>query len=513
MFKSCKTIVLSAAFVALFLMPDGCRVLAGPKEKLISLLTKDIAAGIGTDFERCFNHSHKSPIVFLEKLKEFCKRAIDSIFRKLQSDAFWDQIRGDYLFWNFLQDCENYREFEKLAIERYSFDSTKLGVFYDKLRSSFEMGYNKVKKEKPRYQMRSYNPLVRKDADVLAKFLWQRLFPTFKESSSHLRTSLAMRQGRLSLLKEAVAGAFKGKKIRTGSLFSVLEFKEEELNKKFKEDLLKLLKKILEEGDLFSGKFVDMFWMALGEDIKALPCCQKVDSLCDFFDGYIPFSDTEMAYGVKVFKLSQAQEIFEKWEADYLFKLKEYIDDILRKRNIILHTALLQTPEGEVREFFGRMTERLQSVNEKVQKRIWEEQKFWDPWYWKIEPNLGDDEAKKIFDELEEKEGKELQSVNEKVQKRILEEQKFWDPWYWKSEPYFNNEEKKKIFDELNESEEQVKDDGCELKKRTSRVTSKPISTQRAISQGMPMMPAPGWKTTWGINEAGVPEVSLKYEF
>ena len=253
MFKSCKTIVLSAAFVALFLMPDGCRVLAGPKEKLISLLTKDIAAGIGTDFERCFNHSHKSPIVFLEKLKEFCKRAIDSIFRKLQSDAFWNQIQGDGLFLNFLQDCENYREFEKLAIERYSFDSTKLGVFYDKLRSSFEMGYNKVKKEKPRYQMRSYNPLVRKDADplvrkdadVLAKFLWQRLFPTFKESSSHLRTSLAMRQGRLSLLKEAVAGAFKGKKIRTGSLFSVLKFKEEELNKKFEGDLFKLLKEIL----------------------------------------------------------------------------------------------------------------------------------------------------------------------------------------------------------------------------------------------------------------------------
>ena len=57
---------------------------------------------------------------------------------------------------------------------------------------------------------------------------------------------------------------------------------------------------------------------------------------------------------------------------------------------------------------------------------------------------------------------------------------------------------------ELNESEKQVKDDGCELKKRTSKVASKPISTQ--------MTPVPSWKITWNIN-TGVPEVGLKYEF
>lgn len=437
-------------FVALFLMPDGCRVLAGPKEKLISLLTEDIAAGIDTDFERCFNHSHNSAIVFSEKLKEFCARAIDSIFRKLQSDAFWDQIRGDYLFWNFLQDCEkiskieedrkeivdykhpyvtmhggrliNYEGLERPAIRyRNSFiASTELGKYYDKFRLSLEMGYT-VKEGKPRYQMRRYDPLVRKDADVLAKFLWQRLFPTLEESSSHLRTSLAMRQGRLSLLKEAVAGAFKGKEIRTGSLFSVLKFKEEGLNKKFEGDLFKLLKEILEEGDLFSGKFVDMFWRAFGKDSKALPYCRKVVSLGDFFGGYVPFSDTEMAYGLQAFRIYQKREELQTFSEEELSELSRRITCILK--NIMPHTTLMTVPhknEEKVKkteDFFYRMAKKMEDVRDDADSLLDEYKRFWDPWFWKIEPNLGDDEAKKIFDELNDVKSVERKNPSSTISK------------------------------------------------------------------------------------------------
>ena len=55
------------------------------------------------------------------------------------------------------------------------------------------------------------------------------------------------------------------------------------------------------------------------------------------------------------------------------------------------------------------MTERLQSVEKKVMELWVEKQKFSDLWFWKIEPNLGDNEAKKIFDELEGKEEKTVE--------------------------------------------------------------------------------------------------------
>ena len=112
---------------------------------------------------------------------------------------------------------------------------------------------------------------------------------------------------------------------------------------------------------------------------------------------------------------------------------------------------------------------------------------------------------------------KRLEETKKAAEKELENNRKYSDPWYWKIEPCFNKEEEKKIFDELNESEEQVKDDGCELKKRTSKVTSKPISTQRVVSQ-MPM-PAPGLKINMGYQETvsggvyRVPEISLKYEF
>ena len=354
------------------------------------------------------------------------------------------------------------------------------------------------------------------DVEILTDFLLKQMSSSDKSIQN------------ASYLKEAIRRAFAEKKISLKGLSALssslwIEYAMKEYRKHFS-----VLKIISEKGGFFCGKFADAFQELFIEKIEKDWCFRKKLILFKFFNYYTPSPNIEEVYGLQAFRIYQKRKELQTFSEEELSELSRRITCILKKRNIMLHTILMTVPPKNVEKvenvppenvekvekienFFYRMTEIMEDVRDDADSLLDEYKRFSDSQYWKIEKHFDDDEAKKIFDELNESETQ--QSVNEKVQKRILEEQKFWDPWYWKSEPYFNNEEKKKIFDELNESEEQVKDDGCELKKRTSRVTSKPISTQRAISQGMPMMPAPGWKTTWGINEAGVPEVSLKYEF
>jgi len=298
----------------------------------------------------------------------------------------------------------------------------------------------------------------KQDAEILTNFLLNQVLPYYGGTVENLRKRVAIVGKGSVFLKEAVSSAFKERKI-TLKVFS--HFLGSDTMKNMEEsnnEFFLRLRNILEEGEIFQNKFIDIFWKTFVERSYAF-------ALFDFFGNYVPVSEIDMSYGLAVFRFFAKQKTFKNLIDDELLAIIDRIDEILKKRLLMAFTVLKQSPaekEYNVMQFFLRMTKRLE-------------------------------ETKKA------------------AEKELENNKKYSDPWYWKSEPHFNNKEKKKIFDELNESEEQVKDDGCELKKRTSKVTSKPISTQRLIFQRMPMMPAPGWKITWG--KAGVPEVSIEYEF
>ena len=85
-----------------------------------------------------------------------------------------------------------------------------------------------------------------------------------------------------------------------------------------------------------------------------------------------------------------------------LFKVEDYIADILNKRNIMLNTALMEASDKNDRErtmeFFQRMTEKLEDAKRNVQSLL--EQRHSDSQFWKNESILDYKEIKKIFDKL-----------------------------------------------------------------------------------------------------------------
>ncbi|MBR1844017.1 MAG: hypothetical protein IJ793_04075 [Opitutales bacterium] len=294
----------------------------------------------------------------------------------------------------------------------------------------------------------------KQDAEILTNFLLNQILPDYDETVENLHKRVAIVGKGSVFLKDA----FKERKITLKVFSHFLGSGTMKNMEKSNNEFFSRLRNILEEGEIFQNGFIDIFWKTFVERSDAF-------ALFDFFGNYVPVSKTDMSYGLTVYKFVAKQETFKNLFDDELLAIIDEIDRILAKRLEEKKDISSEEKKGtknNVMEFFLRMDERLE-------------------------------ETKKA------------------AEKELEKNKKYSDPWYWKSEPHFNNKEKKKIFDELNESEEQVKDDGCELKKRTSKVTSKPISTQRMIFQRMPMMPAPGWKITWG--KAGVPEVSIEYEF
>ena len=63
------------------------------------------------------------------------------------------------------------------------------------------------------------------------------------------------------------------------------------------------------------------------------------------------------------------------------------------------------------------MTKKMEDVRNDADSLLDEYKRFWDPWFWKIEPNLGDDEAKKIFDELNDVKSVERKNPSSTISK------------------------------------------------------------------------------------------------
>jgi len=304
------------------------------------------------------------------------------------------------------------------------------------------------------YNDKELSSFFEQDAKILTDFLLGQVFPDYRGTVEDLHKQVAIVGKGSDFLNKAVSSAFEERKI-TLNVFShflgsgTMTNMEESNN-----ELFLRLKNILEGGEIFQGEFISIFWETFVKRSYAF-------DLFDFFGNYVPAS--EIAYGLTVFRFVAKQETFKNLFDDELRAIIDEIDEILAKRLSMASTVLKQSPEAKkenVGQFFLRMNKRLEETKKAAEKELENNRKYSDPWYWKIEP-------------------------------------------------CFNNEEEKKIFDELNESEEQVKDDGCELKKRTSKVTSKPISTQRDFPKNADDA-APGWKID--VNTS-VPEVSLKYKF
>ena len=411
------------------------------KKNLLELLTKSF---IRKDMAACSG----DPCNFEKEVKQFCTYVLCGLYKSLWNDAWLARAQCRVIS-NEISPQEDKNS--DSGGERELYAMAKI--------LHLERGY---RDEKEKEMLEKFQRLLDQDLPVLTGFLLNQSYldPNLDlKSVEVLRKQVAMVGNGSSLLKETIGQAFKRKEIQLKGLSCILKHKENEFDKEF----FMCLKNILEDGELFQDKFIDIFWKTFVEKSYAF-------ALFKFFGSYVPLSNVEMAYGVEAFKFFGARKTFKTWEMDRLYVLEGYIDEILEKRYLILHTALMETPGNkgdEVGDFFDRMTKKWGSTKD---------------------------------------------AVAEEWSRRCS------DPWYWKIEPCFNKEEEKKIFDELNESEEQVKNDGCELKKRTSKVTSKPISTQRDFPK-KPMALPPGWKITSGIKETGVsgvslvPEVSLTYEF
>ena len=171
------------------------------------------------------------------------------------------------------------------------------------------------------------------------------------------------------IMKMTLAQAFKDKKISLKALSDILKSKEGTVN----QNLFKCLTSIIEEGDFFKNKFIDLFLdtFAKREIFVMLHFCGSCD---------IPSSGIAIAYGVKTFKICKVQEVFKTLDNRKLFAVEDYIADILNKRNVMLHTALMEASDKNdmerTREFFQRMTEKLEDAKRNVQSLL--EQRFSD---------------------------------------------------------------------------------------------------------------------------------------
>ena len=231
------------------------------------------------------------------------------------------------------------------------------------------------------------------DVKILTDFLLKQMFPSDKSI-----------QMDASYLKEAIRHAFAEKKISLkglSALFSSSWIKEAIKSSEH----FSILKIFIEEGGLFCGKFADAFQeLFIGKDW----CFRGRLILFNFFGGYAPSSNIEVAYGLQAFRIIEKRKEFQTFSEKELSELSRRITRILEKRNIILHTILMTVPPENVKKVekaeksFYLMTEKMEDVRDDAD--LFVEQRFSDSQYWKIEPNISEKEGRTILDELGERE-------------------------------------------------------------------------------------------------------------
>ena len=236
-------------------------------------------------------------------------------------------------------------------------------------------------------------PYIDHDVKILTDFLLKQMFPSDK----------SIQMG-ASYLKEAIRHAFAEKKISLeglSALFSSLWIKEAIKSSKY----FSILKIFIEEGGFFCGKFADAFQeLFIGKDW----CFRGRLILFNFFGGYAPSSNIEVAYGLQAFRIIEKRKEFQTFSEKELSELSRRITRILEKRNIILHTILMTVPPENVKKVekaeksFYLMTEKMEDVRDDAD--LFVEQRFSDSQYWKIEPNISEKEGRTILDELGERE-------------------------------------------------------------------------------------------------------------
>ena len=256
----------------------------------------------------------------------------------------------------------------------------------------------------------------KQDARILTDFLLKQVLPDYGGTVENLRKRVAIVGKGSAFLDEAVSSAFKERKI-TLKVFShflgsgTMKNMEESNNEFFLR-----LRNILEEGEIFQNEFIDIFWKTFVERSYAF-------ALFDFFGNYVPVSEIDMAYGLQAFRIYQKREEFQTFSEEELSELSRRITCILKKRNIMLHTILMTVPPGNVEkvqkteDFFYRMTKVMEDVRDDADSLLDEYQKFSDSQYWKVEKHFDDDEAKKIFDELNDVKSVERKNPSSTISK------------------------------------------------------------------------------------------------
>lgn len=124
---------------------------------------------------------------------------------------------------------------------------------------------------------------VSKDAEKLTNFLLSQFHSGYSFFMDR-REQLIEVPGLHTFMKETLAQAFKDKKISLKTLSDILESKKETVN----QNLFKCLTGIIEEGDFFKNKFIDLF---LDTFAKREPIFDMLDFFGDCYN--IPSSGIE----------------------------------------------------------------------------------------------------------------------------------------------------------------------------------------------------------------------------
>ena len=318
MFKSCKTIVLGAAFVALFFF-DGGHIFAkepdqsyfnpycsktqntrtDPKYKsinncpsyskqmLITLLKNGILWKV--------DYRGRVPLaLFREKVEGFCECILKDVhaslcgivskyLRDVECGGFNVSYTNPFLMWE-----RGYKPELSHSIHwvpEVSYVGLSEDCYRDEKLPSF----------------------FKQDAKILTDFLLKQVLPDYGGTFENLRKLVALRKrvaivGKGStFLDEAVSSAFKERKI-TLKVFShflgsgTMKNMEESNNEFFLR-----LRDILEEGEIFQSKFIDIFWKTFIERSYAF-------ALFDFFGNYAPSSNIEMVYGLQAFRITKKRK-------------------------------------------------------------------------------------------------------------------------------------------------------------------------------------------------------------